>query len=331
MIGGVCAVRAAGVALLAALGVAFGSCASLAQAGYPNRPINILTPTTAGSGMEVQLRLISDVIQRKSGHPFVIEPKPGAMGMLAATNIARAKPDGYSLLITPNSPLVFNQLTHKTMGYDPQAFRSVSMISSQPLVMGVRGDFPAKTMKEFIDYAKANPGKINYGSQGVGGGNHMAVLLLEKFTGTQMVHVPFNGAEPATQALLRGDIDLFMAPLANILPWYKEGKLKMFAVGSQARSPDAPDAPTFRELGYPEDFVLTVWYALVAPPGTPDPIIEWLNTSISEALREPMIASRFRAMGTDPWPSDPAETDRFLARERALWERVAAENNIQKQ
>ena len=323
--------RATGLAAMAALGVALGVCPGLAQGAYPNRPISILTPTTAGSGMEVQLRLISEVVQRKSGQPFVVEPKPGAMGMVAATNVSRAKPDGYQLLISPNSPLVFNPLTHKTMGYDPVAFRSISMISSQPLVMGVRGDFPVNSMKEFIDYAKANPGKINYGSQGLGGGNHMAVLLLEKFTGTHMVHVPFNGAEPATQALLRGDVDLFMAPLANILPWYKEGKLKMFAVGSEARSPDAPDVPTFSELGYPEDFVLKVWYALVAPPGTPDAIVEWLNKTITEALKDPLIVSRFRAMGTDPMPTDPADADRFLARERALWERVAAENNIQKQ
>ncbi len=331
MIGGFSAARAVGFAALATMGLSIGSCPGLAQGAYPNRPINILTPTTAGSGMEVQLRMISEVVQRKGGQPFVLEPKPGAMGMVAATNIARAKPDGYSLLISPNSPLVFNQLTHATLGYDPVAFKSITMISSQPLVMGVRGDFPVNSMKDFIDYAKANPGKINYGSQGLGGGNHMAVLLLEKFTGTHMVHVPFNGAEPATQALLRGDVDLFMAPLANILPWYKEGKLKMFAVGAEARSPDAPDVPTFRELGYPDDFVLKVWYALVAPPGTPDAIIEWLNKAITDALKDPMIASRFHAMGTDPMPSAPAEADRFLARERALWERVAAENNIQKQ
>lgn len=128
-----------------------------------------------------------------------------------------------------------------------------------------------------------------------------------------------------------GDVDLFMAPLANILPWYKEGKLKMFAVGAEARSPDAPDVPTFSELGYPEEFVLKVWYALVAPPGTPDAIVAWLNKTITEALKDPLIVSRFRAMGTDPMPTDPADADRFLARERALWERVAAENNIQKQ
>ena len=324
-------VRTVSFAALAAFAVFLAPRPGLAQSGLPERPINILIPSTAGSNMEVQLRLISDVLQRKGWQPFVIEPKPGAMGMVAAATVARSKPDGYTLLISPNSPLVFNQLTHKTLGYDPVAFKPITMISSQPLVMGVRGDFPANSMKEFIDYAKANPGKINYGSQGLGGGNHMAVLLLEKFTGTQMVHVPFNGAEPATQALLRGDVDLFMAPLANILPWYKEGKLKMFAVGSEARATDAPDVPTFRELGYPEDFVLKVWYALVAPPGTNHVTVGRLNGIVTSVLKDPAMSRRFHDMGTDAMPLGVEETELFLARERALWERVANENNIQKQ
>ncbi len=302
-----------------------------AQEAFPNRPIGIVIPSTPGSNMELQMRLISDVVQRKGGQPFVVDPKPGAMGVLGASTVFRARPDGYTLLISPNSPLVFNQLTHANLGYDPVAFAPVAMVSSQPLVMATRGDFPAASMKEFIDYARAHPDKINYGSQGIGGGNHMAVLLLEKQSGTHMVHVPFNGAEPATQALLKGEIDLFMAPLANILPWNREGKLKMFAIGSEKRSPDAPDVPTFRELGYPEDFVLTVWYAIVAPPGTPAPIVDWLNRAIVGAMREPAITERFRAMGTDPETRSPAETARFLARERDLWARVAAENHIEKQ
>jgi tripartite-type tricarboxylate transporter receptor subunit TctC len=284
-----------------------------AQEAYPSRPISIVIPSTPGSNMELQMRLISDAIQRKGGQPFVVDPKPGAMGILGATTVARAKPDGYTLLISPNSPLVFNQLTHANLGYEPTAFTPVTMVSSQPLVMAVRGEFPANSMQEFIDYAKAHPGKINYGSQGIGGGNHMAVLLLEKYTGARMVHVPFNGAEPATQALLKGDVDLFMAPLANILPWYKDKKLKMF------------------ELGYPEDFVLTVWYAIVAPPNTPLNIVKTLNAAINDAMKEPAIADRFHAMGTDAVYGSAEDAARFLARERATWERVAAENKIEKQ
>lgn len=312
------------VALLAAV-------VARAQEMFPNRPISIIIPSTPGSNMELQLRLISDVIQRKGGQPFIVDPKPGAMGVLAATTVARAKPDGYTLLISPNSPLVFNQLTHANLGYDPVALSPVAMVSRQPLVMAVRGDFPANSMKEFIDYAKAHPDKINYGSQGIGGGNHMAVLLLEQYSGTRMVHVPFNGAGPAAQALLKGEIDLFMAPLAEILPWYREGKLKMFAMGSEKRSADAPDVPTFRELGYPEDFVLTVWYAIVAPPGAPATITEALNRAINDAIKEPAVRERFHAAGAEPFEGNVAETSRFIARERATWERVAAENHIEKQ
>ncbi len=323
--------RRAAIAAMPAIVLCAAMCAAMAQEPFPNRPISVVIPSTPGSNMELQVRLIGDVIQRTSGQPLVADPRPGAMGALGATTVARAKPDGYTLLISPNSPLVFNQLTHTNLGYDPLAFTPVAMISSQPLVMGVRGDFPANSMKEFIDYAKTHPGKINYGSQGIGGGNHMAVLLLEKYTDTQMVHVPFNGAEPATQALLKGEVDLFMAPLANIMPWYKEGKLKMFAVGSEKRDPEAPDVPTFRELGYPEDFVLTVWYAMVAPPGTPAPVVDWLNKAINAAMRDPAVSERFRAMETTPADASPAATALFLARERATWERVASDNHIEKQ
>ena len=298
---------------------------------YPSRPVNVIVPSTPGSGMEIQARLIGEVLRERGGQPFVIEPRPGAIGVIGATAVFRAKPDGYTLLATPNSPIVFNQLTHKSLGYEPEKFTPVALMSRQPLVMATRGNFPANTLQELIDYAKANPGKINYGSQGIGGGNHLSVLLLEKHTGTHMVHVPFNGAGPATQAMLQGDTDLFMAPLAEILPFYSDGKLKILAVGTEQRSPYAPDVPTFRELGYPPEFILTVWYALVGPPDMPPSISKWLNVNINAALRNELVRDRIGLTGAEPGNLDEAALAAFFARVRAVWEKVATENNIQKQ
>jgi tripartite-type tricarboxylate transporter receptor subunit TctC len=204
-------------------------------------------------------------------------------------------------------------------------------MSRQPLVMATRGDFPADTLQGLIDHAKKNPGKLNYASQGVGGGNHLSVLLLEKYAGLRMVHVPFNGSGPAAQAMLQGDVDLFMAPMAEILPHYKAGKLKMLAMGTEQRSQHAPDVPTFRELGYPPEFILTVWFALVGPPDMPPAIVSWLNTNINAALRNPTVAERIRTMGAEPGDLDEKALANFLERERATWAKVAAENNIEKQ
>ena len=298
---------------------------------FPSKPISIIVPSTAGSGMEIQARLISEALRERGGQPFIIETKPGAIGVIGATAVFRAKPDGYTLLATPNSPLVFNPLTHKVLSYEPEKFTPIALMSRQPLVLATRGNFPADSLAGLIDYAKANPGKINYGSQGVGGGNHLSVLLLEKHTGTHMVHVPFNGAGPATQAMLRGDIDLFMSPLAEILPHYNDGKLKLLAVGTEHRSPHAPNVPTFRELGYPPEFILTVWYALVGPPDMPPAISSWLNANINAAMQTKLVSERIRLTGAEPGDLNQQDLATFFNRERAVWEKVATENKIEKQ
>ena len=318
------------LAMLAALSVAPARAVAQTDA-YPSKPITIIVPSTAGSGMEIQARLISEALKPRGGQPFIIETKPGAIGVIGATAAYRARPDGYTLFATPNSPLVFNPLTHKSLSYEPEKFTPLALMSRQPLVMATRGDFPATSLKELIDIAKANPGKLNYASQGVGGGNHLSVLLLEKHTGTHMVHVPFNGAGPATQAMLRGDVDFFMAPMAEILPFYNDGKLKILAVGTEQRSPHAPDVPTFRELGYPAEFILTVWYALVGPPEMPAAISRWLNANINAALQTPFVRDRIRLTSAEPGDLDQPALAAFFARERAVWEKVATENHIEKQ
>ena len=204
------------------------------------------------------------------------------------------------------------------------------LLGIQPLVMGVRGSLPGASLDDLVAYARAHPGKTFYGSQGVGGGNHMAALLFGKHVGVDIKHVPFPGAGPAGQALLKGEIDFFMAPLAVLMPWYRTKEIRILAMGSQSRSTDAPEVPTFRELGYPEDFILTVWSVIVGPPGIPAPVAQKLNAAFAASLEEPRVRERFAQMGVEPGGGSREDLAQMLTRETATWTRVARDNNIEK-
>ena len=317
------------VSALAFLGVFAGAGAE--EAGYPNKPINIVIGSSAGSAVEFETRVISEAFVKRGWPALQVDLRPGAMGGIGATAVYRAKPDGYTLLFSPASPMVFNPVTHKTLTYDPQKMTPVILVGEQPLVLVARGDFPGKSLADLVAYAKANPGTTYYSSPGIGGGNHMSTLLLAKHTGIDVKHVPFAGAGPAVQALLRGEVDFGVISMSSLLTWYKDGKLKFFAIGSKQRSEDAPDVPTFRELGYPEEFVLTAWRVLVGPPDLPAPVAERLNGMINEIYRDPAVVERFKKLGLDVGGGSPADVAAMMKREAATWERVARENGIEKE
>lgn len=307
------------------------ACVQAQEAPFPSKPVTVVVPSSTGGSIELQLRILADSFRERTGQPLVITNRPGAMGSTGATFVYRAPPDGYTLLASPNSPMVFNPLTHKMMSYEPLKMTPIVLLGVQPLVMGVRGNLPAKTLDDLIAYAKANPGKTYYGSQGVGGGNHMAAMLFGKHIGADLKHIPFPGAGPAAQALLKGEIDFFMAPLAVLLPWYRSNEIKILAMGSQQRAKDAPDVPTFHELGYPDDFILTVWSVIVGPPAMPPAVAEKLNATFASILDEPKIRERFAQLAVDPGGGSISELATMLARETKTWTRVAQENNIEKQ
>lgn len=303
-----------------------------AQEGpYPNKPINIVIGSSPGSAVEFETRVISEAFVKRGWPAFQVDLRPGAMGGIGATSVYRAKPDGYTLLFSPASPMVFNPVTHKSVTYDPAKMSPVILIGEQPLVLVARGDFPGKSLEDLVAYAKANPGKTYYSSPGIGGGNHMSTLLLAKYTGMDVKHVPFQGAGPAVQALLRGEVDFAIISMSSLLTWYKDGKLKFFAIGSQKRSLDAPDVPTFRELGYPEEFVLTAWRVLVGPPDMPAAISNTLNRMINTIYEDPIVVDKFKKLGLEVGGGTPADVAAMLKREAATWERVARENNIEKE
>jgi tripartite-type tricarboxylate transporter receptor subunit TctC len=296
---------------------------------YPSRTATIVVASPPGGNVDILARIVGDGLRERLKQPFIVENRgAAAVGAVGAASVFRSEPDGYTLFASPNSPLVFNPLTNKNLGYDAEAFVPIIPLGMVPLVMAVRGNFPGSTFKDFVDYAKANPGKLNYGSQGVGGGNHLSTLLLQQITGTEMVHIPYTGEAPARQALLTGDIDLFMAPMSGMLPLYRDGKLKIFAVGSTKRVPELPDVPTFQELGFHSDVVLTVWFALVAPPKTPASVVDKLNATINEIYREPAVRERYKTLAMDPVGGTPQALVQFLAEERARWKRVVEEAKL---
>ena len=317
--------------LLAAGAAALAGHAASQEAPFPNRPVTVIIPSTAGGSAEFVVRIVSDHLRERGEPGFVVEARPGAGGIIGVTHVANARPDGYTVAASPNSPMVFHQITHKSLPYDPRRMTPITMVTTQPLVMAVRGDFPGESMADLIARARANPGGTHYASQGIGGGNHLAALLLSKHTKTEMNHVPYAGAVPGVQAMLKGEVDFYMAPLASVLPWYRQKQLKIFGVGSPQRHPDVPDAPTFRELGYPEEFILTVWTCLVGPPDLPPAIANAISGLFARAFADPAVKAKVKALGSDPGGWTAAETKDFITRELATWERVARDNNIEKQ
>lgn len=298
---------------------------------FPSRPITVVIGSSSGSSMELEVRILSDAVRETMGQPLLVELRPGANGAAGASVVMRAKPDGYTLFSSPASPMVFNPLTNKNLNYDPKRMTPIIEIGSQPLVLVARGDFPGNSLKDLADYSRTKQAGSYYGSTGIGGGNHMSVLLLERHVGAKFRHVPYPGAGPATQSLLKGETDFAILSIASLLPWYKDNKLKFFAMGSKERSPDAPDVPTFRELGYPDEFVLTAWRVLVGPPGMPPAIVQTINMAINKAYESPVVRDRFKALGLEATGGTPEEVAHMLAGEFAKWEHVAHESNIEKQ
>ena len=298
---------------------------------FPLRPINVVIGSSSGSSMEFEMRILAPKFQELLGQNLQIDLRPGANGAIGATHVMRAKADGYTLFTSPASPMVFNPLTNKNLGYDPKKFTPIIEIGAQPLVLAVRGDFPGNSLKDLIAYAKERPGQTFYSSTGIGGGNHMSVLLFEKYSGTQLKHVPYEGAGPATQALLKGEVDFAILSIASLQTWYRDGKLKILAVGSPERTPDAPNVPTFRELGYPEEFILTAWRVLVGPPDMPRTIVSRINETVNKAYEDPDVRQKFKALGLEPTGGSPEKVAAMLRREFTTWERVARDNKIEPQ
>jgi len=316
--------------IAAIMAVAISTAAAAAQDAvkdYPNRPIKIVVCVPAGGGVDTVTRFVADGLSKKLGQPVVVENRAGASGNIGAESVYTSAPDGYTLLAAQPAPLTVNPLLYKSMNFDPTKFEPVAIMTSIANVLLVRPDFPAKTAKEFIAYAKANPGKINYASQGTGTTSHLTTALFEKDTGTKMVHVPFKGTSPALNALIGNHVDMIFMELAAAIKLHEGGKARILAVATTHRIDNLPDIPTLDEVGV-KGFESGTWNAIAAPPKTPAAIIAKLNKAVNEVLNSPEGKAHFAKLNLHAAGGTPAEAATFIKTETKVWGDVIKEANV---
>jgi tripartite-type tricarboxylate transporter receptor subunit TctC len=290
--------------LAAALMIAGGALSASAQQ-FPNKPIRILVPFAAGGGTDVMARLLGQKLGEIFGQPVVVDNKPGSDTIVAAEILAKSPPDGYTLNLTLDIAMTVNPYTYSSLPYDPvKDFAPVSLVGSTALLMVAKGGLPVNTPQELVAYAKANPGKLNYGSGAISA--QLVIEMLKQTTGVEMVFIPFKGAAPTVQALLAGDIDLAIADFFSFLPPIKAGKIKAIAVTGTTRDSSLPNTPTMIESGYP-NVELANWWAVYAPAKTPPAVIERLNREIVRVVAMPDYAEKIRGMAIVPMSSTPEE------------------------
>lgn len=302
--------------------------AAMAQAKFPARPITIVVPSAPGGSTDFTARLIAEPLSRALGQPVVVDNKAGASGNIGNQIVAKAKPDGYTLLLAYSGFQVGNPHLFKKTGWDPiKDFAPVSMLTRAPQVLATRANLPVNNVRELIAFAKANPDKLNYASSGNGSIQHIAAELFKQMTGTSITHVPYKGAGPAVQDLLGGQVDIFITTPASVVQHIKADKLKGLAVTSNARLTSLPQVPTTREVDL-KDFTLDSWFALYAPAGTPNEVVQLLNTEIAKILTSPELKKRAEDAGTLIEHMGPAQLGDYTRKELAYWGRVIQDAKI---
>ena len=288
---------------------------------FPNRPIRIIVCVPAGGGVDTVTRIVANGLQAKLGQPVIVENRAGAAGNIGAEAVFTAEPDGYTLLASQPSPITVNPLLYKNMNFDPTKFEPVAIMTSVANVLLVRADFPAKTPQEFAAYAKANPGKINYASQGIGTTSHLTAALFETVTGTKLVHVPYKGTAPALNDIVAGHVDMIFMELASAIKLHQAGRARILAVATAKRLDTLPDIPTLNEAGV-KGFESGTWNAIAAPPKTPAAIVAKLNAAINEVLKSPEAQAHFAAINLRAAGGSAAEAKAFITKETKVWGEV---------
>jgi tripartite-type tricarboxylate transporter receptor subunit TctC len=290
--------------------------------GYPVRPVKLVVPFPPGGPLDATGRLIAQKLTEAWGQSVVVENKPGAGGNIGADLVAKSTPDGYTILLGALSTHAVNPSLYANMPYDAvKDFVPITLLATTPNVLVVNPSLPVNSVKELVAYAKANPGKLSFGSGSNGSAGHLAGELFKVDTGTDIVHIPYKGGAPATQALLAGDVQFMFDNLANATPQVKAGKVKALAVTTAERSKLAPDLPTMAEAGLP-GFDISTWYGLMAPAGTPKDVIAKWNAEVTRILSSPEVRDRLAAQGAEAAPTTPEQFAAFIQREIAKYARI---------
>ena len=312
------------------LSVALMAVAFAARSEWPERPIHFVVPFTAGSGTDIVARTVGEYMSRDLKQPIIIENKPGAGGTVGAAQVAKSAPDGYTLLVH-SAGHVANPAIYKSLPYDTlKDFAGVTPLASLPNVLIVSPSKGYKSANDIVAKAQANPGALNYGSAGIGSATHMNAEIFRNAAKFDAVHVPYKGTPEAMTETATGRIDFFFAPLSSALPLIKDGRLQALAVGTAKRSPLLPDVPTTVEAGYPNSEYI-FWVALLAPSGTPRPVIDRLNAEALKALASPEVKEKLTTLGAEPMPMSPAQFDAFLKSETARMAQVVKAAKVEAQ
>jgi tripartite-type tricarboxylate transporter receptor subunit TctC len=298
-------------------------------AEFPSRPIRLVVPYAVGGPTDILGRLVADFLAKDLKQATFVENKPGAQGAIGAEAVARGDADGYSLLVVSGSMLVLNPMLYKNLSYDPvRDFRILALITEVPVVMEVHPSVPARTVAEFVAYAKQHPGKLNFGSAGTGGTIHLAGEMFRQMAGIEMTHVPYKGAAPALSDLLAGNIQVMFDSISTALPPVRSGALRALGVSSAQRSADLPDVPTVAESGYP-DYLVSVWFAVIASAKVPDTIAGILKRSLDRALDDDTFRVSLQKIGYSVMrPQSAAAIAEFIDADRARWSAVIKAQNI---
>jgi tripartite-type tricarboxylate transporter receptor subunit TctC len=312
----------------AALLLALSAFAQDPAADYPNKPIKIIVCVPAGGGVDTVTRIIAEGLYQKLGQPVVVENRAGAAGNIGAEAVFTSDPDGYTLLAAQPAPLTVNPLLYKKMNFDPTQFEPIAIMTSIANVLLVRPDFPAKTAKEFIEYVKASPGKVNYASQGIGTTSHLTAALFERVVGTKLVHVPYKGTAPALNDIIASHVDFIFMELASAIKLHEGGKARILAVATNKRIPNLPDIPTLDEAGV-RGFESGTWNAIAAPPKTSPAIVAKLNKAVNEILKSPAVQDHFAKINLQPAGGSPAEAKAFITKETEVWGGVIKDAKVE--
>lgn len=296
-------------------------------ADFPTRPIRMIVPFPAGGTADVLPRILSDKLRKRFPEGVVVENKVGAGGNIGAEFVAKADPDGHTLLVSPPGPIAINQSLYPKLTYDATKWVPVTVLAAVPNVLAVSNKLPVNSVQELIAYAKANPGKVSYASQGNGSTSHLTANLFQSLTNTQMLHVPYKGTAPALADLAGGQVDVFFDNLSSSVALQKGGKIRILAVADTKRSHALPNVPSFNEAGI-SGMVAVTWFAAVAPSGTPQSVVQTLNAAIVEALRMPDVQQRFAEQGAEVVANTPEQMGRFVRDEAAKWQKVIRDSSV---
>ena len=301
--------------------------ASACAQDYPTRPIRIIVPTPAGGPVDVMARVLANALPPVLGQNVFIENKPGAGNTIGSRAAASADPDGYTLMVSAASGLIMSPMIHKNAGYDASSFASIALVAETPQVLVVNAQTPFKSVAELIAYAKANPGKLNYSTGGIGTLPHLNSELFKLVSGTNIVHVPYKGGGPALTAAVAGEVQMIFDTVSTSLQLIQDGKLRALAIVGPKRAPELPEVPTMPELGFPS-VTSGAWTALMAPRDTPPAIIAKLNAATNAALQGDAMRTALSKLGAQPRGGKPEDLTQHIQRETEKWKPIVATLNL---